>query len=286
MADLELAPLYVPGDRPDRFAKALAASPHVILDLEDAVAPARKDHARAAVAEALSGDHRFTVRVNAPGTPWHAADLAALAARPGLRAIRLPKVDSPSDVFTTLAALDKAGASETVTLSCLLESAIAVESAHAIAGSHPRVGSISLGEADLRSDLGLPDGAEEGLTWCRSRVVVAARAAGLPPPVMSVHPDIADLDGLAVTSRAGRRLGFVGRTCVHPRQVPVVVEAFRPTGAELERARELLAALEGAEPAGRGVLALPDGRMVDPAMAGAARRTVELAAAAGRYLGS
>jgi citrate lyase subunit beta/citryl-CoA lyase len=89
---------------------------------------------------------------------------------------------------------------------------------------------------------------------------------------------------LAATCRTGRRLGFVGRTCVHPRQVPVVVRAFRPTGAELTRARELLAALAAAEPAGLGVLALSDGRMVDPAMAGAAHRTVALADAATRYL--
>jgi citrate lyase subunit beta/citryl-CoA lyase len=114
--------------------------------------------------------------------------------------------------------------------------------------------------------------------------VVAARAAGLPPPLMSVHPHVSDLDGLAATCRAGRRLGFVGRTCIHPGQVPVVVRAFRPTEAELTRARELLATLAAAEPAGLGVLALSDGRMVDPAMAGAAHRTVALADAATRYL--
>ncbi len=331
LPDLELAPLYVPGDRPDRFAKALAASPHVILDLEDAVAPARKDYARTAVAEALTSGHPFTVRVNAAGTPWHDADLAAVAPRPGLRAIRLPKVETPSDVFTAVARLQAAGAAETVTLACLLESAAGIEAAFEIARSHPRVRAISLGEADLRSDLGLPDpdipagpgpgiptgpdpgtpadsgpgtptgpgpgaaalagsgpgdvaGLDPGLTWARSRVVVAARAAGLPPPLMSVHPHVSDLDGLAATCRAGRRLGFVGRTCIHPRQVPVVVRAFRPTEAELTRARELLAALAAAEPAGHGVLTLPDGRMIDPAMSGAARRTVRTAEAAASYL--
>jgi citrate lyase subunit beta/citryl-CoA lyase len=286
---MELAPLYVPGDRPDRFAKALAASPHVILDLEDAVAPSRKDYARAAVTEALAGDHPFTVRVNAPGSPWHEADLAAIAGQPALRTVRLPKVESPTDVTAVVARLEAAGAPTEVGIACLRESAVGVEAAFAIAGSHPRVRSISLGEADLRSDLGLPDSdgdpevSDEGLAWCRSRIVVAARAAGLPPPVMSVHPHGADLDGLAATSRAGRRLGFVGRTCIHPRQVPVVVGAFRPTGAELDRARELLDALAAAEPVGRGVLAMPDGRMVDPAMAGAARRALDLAAAAARY---
>lgn len=283
---MELAPLYVPGDRPDRFAKALAASPHVILDLEDAVAPARKDYARAAVAEALAGDQPFTVRVNAPGTPWHEADLAAIGTQPALRTIRLPKVEGPADVIAVAARLDEG---EQVGIACLLESAAGVEAAYEIARAHPRVVAVALGEADLRSDLGLPDSAgdlvaaDQGLAWCRSRIVVAARAAGLPPPVMSVHASIADLDGLARSSRLGRALGFAGRTCVHPRQVPVVVEAFRPTGAEVDRARELLAALAAAESAGRGVLALPDGRMVDAAMAGAARRTLDLAVAADRY---
>jgi citrate lyase subunit beta/citryl-CoA lyase len=214
-------------------------------------------------------------------------------------------VETPTDVFTAVARLQAAGAAEAVTLSCLLESAAGIEAAFDIARSHPRVRAISLGEADLRSDLGLPApdpsdtanlagltgpgpgglaGLDPGLSWARSRVVVAARAAGLPPPLMSVHPHVSDLDGLAATCRAGRRLGFVGRTCIHPCQVPVVVRAFRPTEAELTRAGELLAALAAAEPAGLGVLALSDGRMVDPAMAGAAHRTVALADAATRYL--
>jgi citrate lyase subunit beta/citryl-CoA lyase len=283
MPDIELAPLYVPGDRPDRFAKALTTSPHVILDLEDAVAPDRKGYARAAVAEALAAPGAaFAVRVNAAGTPWHAADLAAVAGRPGLRTLRLPKVDGPGDVRELLRHLEPLGGPPPAGLTCLLESARAVEAAHAIAIADPAVTAVALGEADLRSDLGLPTDA--GLTWSRSRVVVAARAAGLPPPVMSVHPHVSDVDGLVASCRAGRALGFLGRTCIHPRQVPVVVAAFAPTPAEVDRATALLAALEHAGRTGRGVLALPDGRMVDPAMAGAAHRTLATAAAATRYL--
>lgn len=288
---LELAPLYVPGDRPDRFAKALAASPHVILDLEDAVAPTRKAYARAAVAEALSGGDRFAVRVNAQGSPWHEADLTAIARQPGLRTVRLPKVESPADVPAVVARLEAAGASPEVGIACLLESAAGVEAAFEIARSSPRVQAISLGEADLRSDLGLPGdvgdpgASDQGLAWCRSRIVVAARAAGLPPPVMSVHPHVSDVDGLAASCRAGRALGFIGRTCIHPRQVPVVVAAFTPTAEQVERANGLLAALAGGEQLGRGVTVLPDGRMVDTAMAGAAERTLDLAAAVRHYTG-
>lgn len=262
--------LYVPADRPDRFDKAVGSGADaVIVDLEDAVLPARKEYARAAVAEFLAAPPAVPVqvRVNAPGSPDLAADLAVLAGLPGLSGLRLPKVADPGQVRELGAALD-------TPLHLLIESAAGVEAAYALATAHPTVASIGLGEADLRADLGVAD---EGLLWPRSRVVVAARAAGLPPPALSVYPDVADLDGLAASCRAGRALGFVGRAAVHPRQLPVIVAAFRPGEEELARARELLAAVAEARARGRGVTVLPDGRFADRAMVAAAERTVALA---------
>jgi len=107
--------------------------------------------------------------------------------------------------------------------------------------------------------------------------VVAARAAGLPPPAMSVYPNVSDLDGLAASCAAGRRLGFLGRAAIHPRQLPVIVAAFRPTAAEAARAGELLAAMAEAQTQASGTAVLADGRFADRAMVEAARRTVELA---------
>lgn len=263
--------LYVPGDRPDRFAKAVeSGADAVILDLEDAVVATRKAYARAAVAEFVAAPHRVPVfvRVNELTGPDVAADLDAVAGAAGLAGLRLPKVESPETVRELAARVS-------VPLHPLVESALGVERAYDIAAAHPSVASIGLGEADLRSDLGVT--AEEGLAWVRGRIVVAARAANLPPPAMPVYPNVTDLAGLAESCAAGRRLGFVGRTAIHPRQLPVIVAAFRPSAEEVSRARELLAAVAEAETRQSGTVVLPDGRFADRAMVAAARRTVELA---------
>ncbi|MBE1487620.1 HpcH/HpaI aldolase/citrate lyase family protein [Plantactinospora soyae] len=266
-----LSLLYVPGDRPDRFGKAVdSGADAVILDLEDAVVAARKTYARDAVAEFVGSAHRVPVfvRVNELTGPDVAADLDAVAEAPGLAGLRLPKVESAE----SLRALAERVA---VPLHPLVESAIGVERAYDIASAHPAVASIGLGEADLRSDLGVT--AEEGLSWVRGRIVVAARAAGLPPPTMPVYANVADLAGLAESCAFGRRLGFVGRTAIHPRQLPVIVDAFRPSADEVSRARELLDAVAEAQTRDSGTVVLPDGRFADRAMVAAARRTVELA---------
>jgi citrate lyase subunit beta / citryl-CoA lyase len=271
-AAVPLSWLYVPGDRPDRFDRAAASGADVVVvDLEDAVVPDRKERARADALEWLRGaaPGSAEVRVNALGSPWATADLAAFGDLPALRAVRLPKVESAADVA---AALDLLAATR-VGLVCLLETARGVEAAFEIASAHERVVGVGLGEADLRSDLGVSD--DEALAWPRGRVVVAARAAGLPPPAMSVYPHVHDLTGLAASCRAGRRAGFLGRAAVHPRQVPVITESFLPTQAEVDDARAVVEAL--ADGTDRGVAVLPDGRMVDAAMLGRARRVLALA---------
>ncbi|WP_350274934.1 CoA ester lyase [Kribbella sp. HUAS MG21] len=265
-----LTALYVPANRPDRFAKAVAARPDlVVFDLEDAVPVADKADARGwAVAWVAANAHGpVEIRVNALTSPWIEDDLAAIANMPAVR-LRVPKVESAADVH---AVLDKVPSAR---ITALIESPLGVERAFEIATADPRVAAIALGEADLSSALGV-DG-PEGLTWARGRLVSASRAAGLGAPMMSVYANVHDLDGLRKTSREGRALGFVGRTAIHPRQLATIVEAFTPTPAQVTAAEELLAAVEQADVADGGVIVLPDGRMVDPAMIGRAREITTL----------
>jgi citrate lyase subunit beta/citryl-CoA lyase len=261
--------LYAPGDRPELVAKALCSGADVVLvDLEDAVPLDRKDYARAATAELLSDPVTACpvhVRVNALKGPLIAADLAALAGLPGVGGLRLPKVTSSADISAVLRVLRELTGERVPALYALLESALGVENAYAIAAADPAVRGIALGEADLRADLGLAD--EEALGWPRVRTVVAARAAGLAPPAQSVYPDVRDLEGLAASCLRGRSHGFVGRTAIHPRQLPVIEHAYLPTEREIAAARETVAAAT----ASPGALALPDGRFIDPAVATAHR---------------
>ncbi|MEU6126047.1 CoA ester lyase [Streptomyces sp. NPDC047123] len=265
--------LYAPGDRPEVVVKALhAGADVVVVDLEDAVAPDRKEYARAATAELLADPWPLPVhvRVNALDGPLAEADLRAVAALPGVAGLRLPKVTSRAEVIRVAerAAPADGGAPA---LHALVESALGLEHAFAIATAHPALRGISLGEADLRADLGVRE--ETGLDWARSRLVVAARAAGLPPPAQSVHPDIRDLAGLTASCARGRALGFLGRAAIHPRQLPVIERAYLPTSAEIEEAEEITEAAA----TDAGALALADGRFVDRAVVEGAQRTLALA---------
>ncbi|GAA2241082.1 CoA ester lyase [Promicromonospora sukumoe] len=263
--------LYVPADRPDRVAKALASPADVVLvDLEDAVAPSRKEEARANAGRLLADVARraVQVRINHRDAPWHADDVAALGLLPRAVGVRVPKVESAAEVVALANALPGRE------LHLLVESALGVERAFELATASPQVASIGLGEADLRSDLRL-DG-DDGLLWSRSRIVVAARAAGLRPPVMSAYTNVRDLNGLAASCLVGRGLGFSGRTAIHPGQLDTIRAAFLPSAAEVAAAREVLERVAGAATAGVGAVALEDGTFLDVAMVERARWVVNL----------
>ena len=243
--------LYVPADRLDRVEKALASRAHaVIVDLEDGVAPSGKEAARANLGRWSTPEKPLYVRVNAR----RPADLEAVASLT-LDGVVVPKVETPDDVPDV-----------GLPVVALVESAAGLEAAYEIA-RHPRVAGLGLGEADLRSQTGATD-----LDWARARLVNAAVAAGLPRPPQSVYPHVKDTEGLERSCRRGRELGHLGRTAIHPAQLPVIEAVYLPTAEEVERARETIALLKAG-----GVGALEGGEFVDAAMLGAARQVVGLA---------
>ena len=267
--------LYVPGSDPRRIEKALASEADaVILDLEDAVAPNRKEEARTTVAEVLRSEHEkpVFVRINAPDSVLAEEDVEAVAG-PRLAGLRLPKTESPESVRRVAQRLENLGCE--AGLQCLIESALGLEFAFEIARTHEKVVGMSLGEADLAADLGVRGDA--GLLYARSRLVAATRAAGLPGPVQSVYTNVRDAEGLRRSTMEGKNMGFVGRSAIHPAQIEVINEVFTPTEEEVAEAKDLLARLEESTGTGTGAFALEDGRFVDEAVVGSARLTHALA---------
>jgi citrate lyase subunit beta/citryl-CoA lyase len=267
--------LYVPGSDPRRIEKALASEADaVILDLEDAVAPNRKEEARTTVAEVLRSEHEkpVFVRINAPDSVLAEEDVEAVAGA-RLAGLRLPKTESPESVRRVAQRLENLGCE--AGLQCLIESALGLEFAFEIARTHEKVVGMSLGEADLAADLGVRGDA--GLLYARSRLVAATRAAGLPGPVQSVYTNVRDAEGLRRSTMEGKNMGFVGRSAIHPAQIEVINEVFTPTEEEVAEAKDLLARLEESTGTGTGAFALEDGRFVDEAVVGSARLTLALA---------
>jgi citrate lyase subunit beta/citryl-CoA lyase len=257
---IALTALYVPGDWPDRFDKAVGSGADVVVfDLEDAVAPERKALALENVAAYLA--RPAAVRVQVRTNRGAHAEWQRLAGLPGVE-LRLPKVESAAEVADVRAVT-------AAPLTALIESALGLERAFEIAASG--VDAVALGESDLASEVGSRD--ERVLDWARVRLRVAAAAAGLSPPMLSAYPAIRDLDGLAADTARGAALGFVGRSAVHPAQLATIVAAFRPAPADIAWARAVRSALDRAD---GGAATLDDGELVDAAMSGRAARILEL----------
>jgi len=273
--------LFVPATRPERYAKALASGADLVcVDLEDAVAPAEKEQARAGAAALLASDAwepaRSSVRVNPPGGPLGRDDLSALleAARGGPAAGRLllsvPKVDGPEVLADVRRRAAEAGVrAERV---ALVETAAGLRDVERIAGADG-VAALFFGGLDLALELGCaPEW--EPLLYARSRVVHAAALAGVPA-IDVPFVDVADADGLAAEARGACRLGFAGKGAIHPAQVEPIHAAFAPDPAEVERARNVLREHERHG----GSVFLLDGRMVDRPVVEAARRVLARAGA-------
>ena len=243
--------LFVPGDRPERYAKALAAGADaVIVDLEDAVAPPAKEAAREALrAWLMQTGQQVLVRVNGAETAWFDGDIA-LAGLPGVAGIVLPKAERPEDI----AALMRQGAQAVLPL---IESALGFHHALELA-RQGGVERLLFGSIDFSVDLGLTEGVEE-LQYFRSQLVLVSRLAGILPPVDGVTTTLDDAGRIADDARRARRHGYGGKLCIHPRQVAHVNAAFAPSAEEAAWAARVLQAVEDT---GGAAVAL-DGRMVD-----------------------
>ena len=243
--------LFVPASRPERFDKALGSGADaVIVDLEDAVAPADKDAARAALAAWLDPAHPVLVRINAADTPWFAADLELLA-RPGVSAVVLPKAEHPDDVVVA----SRAGGGLAVLP--LIESALGFEQRRARAHAD-RVERLIFGHIDFQADLNMRATEEELLPF-RTALVLASRLAGIAAPIDGVCTAIDDAELLQADALRARRLGFGGKLCIHPRQVAVVNRCFAPSAEEVAWAQRVIAA----DTASGGAAVAVDGKMVD-----------------------
>jgi citrate lyase subunit beta/citryl-CoA lyase len=237
----------------------------LIFDLEDAVAPDAKVAARHALGATLAaggyGRRELFVRINALGTEWGEADLAAAAKMP-IDAVLLPKVESADVVRQVEAVLAAAGASERIAIWCMVETPLGVLHAEAIAGATKRVGGLVMGTSDLAKDLRTRDvPGRLPLLPSLGLCVLAARAYGLAI-LDGVHLDLADDAGFLETCRQGRDLGFDGKTLIHPKTIAAANTAFTPSETDVVWARRIIAAHDAALAAGEAIV-LVDGKLIE-----------------------
>ncbi|MGO4714804.1 HpcH/HpaI aldolase/citrate lyase family protein [Bradyrhizobium sp. 2TAF24] len=270
--------LYAPGNRPDLLGKVLGkGADAVILDLEDAVPPAQKTAARAIVSDFLAAcatGATLLVRLN--GGADALADLAALTVR-GLHGVLLPKAEAPELIreIDHLLAAREAAAGVTpgsVIVQPLIESVAGLYGLDALAAASPRIRRFAFGAGDFVRDLRAePTAARLETLYARQHLVARSRFLGLEAPVAHVFTPVNDLAALRHACEEDRALGFYGRSCIHPAQVPIVNDVFQPGAEVLAQAEKILAAYADAMREGRGALVLDDGTFVDEAVAARAR---------------
>ena len=266
--------LFVPGHQPERLLKALASpADMVIADWEDAVAPADKATARqalAATAQALDDQQkqRLLVRTNAPGTAWHIADVEALShlVALGIAGAVVPKAEAAHHLA---AIAQTAGA--TCALVPLIESVAGLDALPSVA-SAPQVQRLAFGHLDFQVDAGMQCQEDETeLLPARMALVMAARRAGLPPPIDGVTVDTHNAERLHSDAARARRMGFGGKLCIHPAQVTGVHAVFAPDAAAVEHAQTVVQAMEAAQ----GGVCVVGGKMVDAPVLLMVQRTLQ-----------
>ena len=272
--------LYLPGNTPSMMLNAGIHKPcGVILDLEDAVAPAKKQEARFLVRNALQsvdfyGAERM-VRINQ--LPAGLTDLEFILPQDP-EVILIPKVESPDDIIAVNDHIDKLTKEkgDEIFLMPIVESALGVEKAFEIAGSGKNIVAMAIGLEDYTADMGVSrtESGEESL-YARSRLVNACKAAGIQA-IDSVYSDVANEEGLREAARISKRLGFEGMGCIHPRQILLIHDVFKPGEKEIIRAKQIVLAFEKAEEQGLGVVSLGT-KMIDPPVVKRAKHTIDLA---------
>jgi citrate lyase subunit beta/citryl-CoA lyase len=255
---LSVSLLFVPGSRPDRFAKAAVASPGmVILDLEDAVAAADKGTARDHARSWLGAGNPAMLRINGAGTPWYDADVAMA------RAVGCPVMLAKCEDGTQVAGLGRALGSG-VPIVPLVETATGILNAREICAA-PGVARVGFGSIDLATELGVDPADTTAMLAARSQLVLASAAAGIAGPVDSPTLDLTDESSWRSDAAHARSLGFTAKLCIHPRQISAVEAAFAPTPVELSWARDIVDSAHDA-------VTTVAGSMVDPPVVERARR--------------
>ena len=283
--------LYLPGNTPSLMINAgLHSADGIILDLEDSVAPEKKDEARILVRNALrqinfNGAERM-VRINQGDRGM--MDLESIVPH-NVNLVLIPKCESAGSVRMIVNKIDeikeKHGLTNHIHIMPIIETALGVEMAFEIARSSANVVAIAIGLEDLTADLGVSrtTKGEESL-YARMRLVNAAKAAGIQP-IDSVFSDVSDMEALHQTVLLSRALGFEGMGCIHPRQIPVMKNGFSPDLAEIEKSKKIVLAFDEAIKKGLGVVAVGS-KMIDPPVVARAQRTIYLAVRLGRLSGN
>ncbi len=263
--------LFVPASRPELFPKALAGDADALsFDLEDAVVESRKAEARENLrsffqsAEALASTKTFIVRINPFDSPHFEADLrAVLTARVGL--LNLPKAGSPDDVRNAANMMESIesenGIPAPIRMLLNIETPNAIRNAYALARAHPRVIGLQVGFADLFAPLAISRGNTAAIQTALFLVRMAAGEAGVFV-YDSAFPDIRDNEGFYAEAQRARDLGCIGKSCIHPSQIAMANEVFRPTDAEIDHALQVVASIECASAQGLGACVV-NGKMID-----------------------
>lgn len=264
--------LFVPGTRPERFIKALDSGANgVILDLEDAVAQEDKESARAAIRAAwptFSADQkkRLVIRTNSPGSQFYSADLI-LAQELQVACLLIPKSESVDQINGAALVL------ENTAIIPMIETAVGLDRLREIANAN-QVLRLALGNLDLQADLGMVcDPQETELQTARYQIVLASRLAHIAPPIDGVTPSTDDLERITDDAERAKRMGFGGKLCIHPKQVPIVQAAFMPTEEEIHWAKRVIEA----DQASKGGAVKLDGKMIDRPVVILAKRTLAIA---------
>ena len=286
--------LFAPGSKERVMTKALeSGADAVLLDLEDSVPLASKAEARSLVAKVIDGvaaagtgrdGPAIFVRTNAAATGLLEDDLAAIV-RPGLEAVFIPKVESVPEVQNAASLLERLESAQgiktgTIEIVLMIESALGVYRCFDLINASPRVASTCIGGAqdgDLQTDLGCSwsvEGTE--LFYARSKVLLDTRAAGKAWPLDGVYGNLNDEAGLIQDSRLSARLGYVGRTVIHPKQIAPVRQAYAVPAAEVAYYQKVVSEFEAVEKTGTAAITI-DGKLVDYAMVQRARRVLALA---------
>jgi citrate lyase subunit beta/citryl-CoA lyase len=277
--------LFVPGSRPALFSKAIgSAADAVCFDLEDSVLPEQKAAARAHVREFLlskaATEKHILIRVNDSRSPFFAEDLAAIV-WPGVAIVTIPKAEDSSEIEALAAVLSRLekerGIARPIAILPTIESPRGLRQAHAIASADERVIGLQLGLIDLLLPLGIKEQQSAATHHVRLQLRFAAGEAALPC-FDCAFPDLKDIEGFTADAAIARSLGFSGKSCIHPSQIPAANKIFTPTSEEIATARQILENARQTAAEGLGAFAL-DGRMMDQPMIRHAEEIIELHAA-------